>query len=53
MVFDVIQRIWRKQASMALVARGPGVVRPEKVAGIISKEHVADSVASSVAVYPV
>ncbi|MGA7326126.1 MAG: chloride channel protein [Rhodomicrobium sp.] len=52
-VFDVIQRIWRKQASMALVARGPGVVRPEKVAGIISKEHVADSVASSVAVYPV
>ncbi len=52
-VFDVIQRIWRKQASMALVSRGTGVVRPEKVVGIISKEHVADSVASSVAVYPV
>ena len=51
-VFDVIQRIWRKNAVMALVVRGRGVPRPEDVAGVITKEHVADSVASSVQVYP-
>jgi len=51
-VFDVIQRIWRKHAVMALVVRGRRVPRPEDVAGVITKEHVADSVASSVKVYP-
>ena len=51
-VFDVIRRIWRRQATMALVVRGRGVPRPEDIAGVITKEHVADSVASSVAVYP-
>ncbi len=51
-VFDVIQRIWRKQAVMALVIRGSGAPRPEDIAGAITKEHVADSVASSVKVYP-
>jgi CIC family chloride channel protein len=51
-VFDVIRRIWRKQAVMALVVRGRGVPRPHDVAGVITKEHVADSVASSVKVYP-
>ncbi|MGO8918355.1 MAG: chloride channel protein, partial [Stellaceae bacterium] len=51
-LFDVIQRLWRKQAVMALVMRGRGVPRPENVAGVITKEHVADSVASSVKVYP-
>jgi chloride channel protein, CIC family len=51
-VFDVIQRIWRKQAVMAVVIRGRGVPRPADVAGVITKEHVADSVASSVKVYP-
>jgi CIC family chloride channel protein len=51
-VFDVIRRIWRKQAVMALVVRGRGVPRPADVAGVITKEHVADSVASSVKVYP-
>jgi len=50
--FDVIQRLWRKQAVMALVLRGRGVPRPGNVAGVITKEHVADSVASSVKVYP-
>jgi len=52
LVFDVIQRIWRKHAAMALVVRGRGVPRPENVVGVITKEHVADSVASSVKVYP-
>jgi CIC family chloride channel protein len=51
-VFDVIQRIWRKHASMALVVRGSGIPRPENVVGAITKEHVADSVANSVKVYP-
>jgi len=50
--FDVIQRIWRKRAFMALVISGTGRPRPENVRGVISKEHVADSVASSVKIYP-
>jgi chloride channel protein, CIC family len=51
-VFDVIQRMWRKRAIMALVVPSRGVPRPAKVAGVITKEHVADSVANSVKVYP-
>lgn len=51
-VYDVIRRIWRKQATMALVVRGRGVPRPGDIAGVITKEHVADSVARSVEVYP-
>jgi CIC family chloride channel protein len=51
-VFDVIERIWRKDAVMAIVVRGRGVPRPDTVAGVITKEHVADSVANSVKVYP-
>ncbi len=50
-IFDVIQRMWQKQAIMALVAHGRGVPRPGNVLGAITKEHVADCVASSVAVY--
>ena len=52
-VFDVIRRIWRRQAVMALVVRGRGVPRPADVAGVITKEHVANSVANSIKVYPV
>ncbi len=51
-LFDVIRRIWRMQAVMAIVVRSHGVPRPEDVAGVITKEHVADSVANSVTVYP-
>ena len=51
-VFDVIRRIWRRQALMAVVVRGRGVPRPGDVVGMITKEHVADSVASSIKVYP-
>jgi CIC family chloride channel protein len=51
-VFEVIQRIWRRRAVMAVVVRGSGVPRPAKIAGVITKEHVADSVASSVRIYP-
>jgi len=38
---------------MALVTRGRGAPRPGSVVGVITKEHVADSVAASVMVYPV
>jgi CIC family chloride channel protein len=51
-VFDVIQRMWRKKAVMALVVRGRGVPRPQDVVGVITKDQVADSVASSINVYP-
>ncbi|HLJ62642.1 MAG TPA: chloride channel protein, partial [Stellaceae bacterium] len=50
--FDVIQRLWRRQAVMAVVARGRGIPRARDIAGVITKEHVADSVAASVKVYP-
>ena len=51
-VFDVIQRLWRRNAVMALVVRGRGVPRAADVVGVITKEHIADSVAESVKVYP-
>ncbi len=51
--FDVIRRMWRKNALMAVVVRSSrGVPRGSDVAGVITKEHVADSVADSVMVYP-
>jgi CIC family chloride channel protein len=37
---------------MALVTRGRGVPRAGDVLGVITKEHVADSVAASIEVYP-
>jgi CIC family chloride channel protein len=51
--FDVIRRIWRRSAIMAVVVRGRrGVPRGTDVAGVITKEHVADSVADSIKTYP-
>jgi chloride channel protein, CIC family len=50
--FDVIRRMWRRNAIMAVVVRGRGVPRGTDVAGVITKEHVADSVADSVKAYP-
>ena len=50
--FDVIRRMWRRGAIMAVVVRGPGIPRGSDVAGVITKEHVADSVAESVNAYP-
>ena len=51
-VSDVIRRMWRKDAIMALVVRSPGVPHGKDVLGVITKEHVADSVANSVRMYP-
>ncbi|MGO9634507.1 MAG: chloride channel protein [Steroidobacteraceae bacterium] len=50
--FDVIRRIWRRNAIMAVVVRGHGIPRGSDIAGVITKEHVADSVADSVKAYP-
>ena len=50
--FDVIRRMWRRDAIMAVVAGGAGVPHGGDVVGVITKEHVADSVADSVKIYP-
>ncbi|HZP98175.1 MAG TPA: chloride channel protein [Reyranella sp.] len=51
--FDVIRRLWRRGATMALVVPDSRAVpRAADVRGVISKEHVADSVANSINVYP-
>ena len=53
-VSDVIERMWRKHAIMAVVVHDLGHAPPraKDVAGVITKEHVADSVAESVTIYP-
>ncbi|HEY1559568.1 MAG TPA: chloride channel protein [Caulobacteraceae bacterium] len=51
-VFDVIERMWRKGAVMTIVTKGRGVPHGDDVVGVITKEHVADSVADSVQIYP-
>lgn len=51
-VFDVIERMWRRNAFMAIVVRPSRSPRAADVAGVITKEHVADSVAASVKIYP-
>jgi CIC family chloride channel protein len=50
--YDVIDKMWRNHAFMAVVVRGPGMRGAEGVLGVITKEHVADSVASSLKIYP-
>jgi CIC family chloride channel protein len=51
---DVIERMWRKNAFMAVVLHGRErrVPRGNDVVGVITKEHVADSVARSLKIYP-
>lgn len=51
-VFDVISRLWRRRAVMAIVVPDRGRPRADTVLGVISKEHIADAVASSVQIYP-
>ena len=51
-LFDVIQRMWRRRASMAVVVSGAArTPRAGHVVGIISKEQVADCVADSIKGY--
>ncbi len=50
--FEVIRRIWANAAFMAVVVRN-GVTAPSgaDICGVITKEHVADSVANTVSSY--
>jgi chloride channel protein, CIC family len=50
-MFNVIGRMWRKNAVMTVVVKGEGIPRPGDVIGLITKEHVADSVAESIKPY--
>src|SRR5579863_2175371 len=47
-MFDVVQRMARHNASMAVVVGGKGRGRPSEIIGVISKEDIADSVADSI-----
>jgi CIC family chloride channel protein len=50
--FNIIARMWRRKAAMAVVVKGDKrTPRADDVVGIISKEHVADSVADSIKSY--
>ncbi|MGC2121325.1 MAG: chloride channel protein [Xanthobacteraceae bacterium] len=49
--FDVIKRMWRRGGAMAVVVGGKGIPTDADVKGIITKEHVADSVADSIKGY--
>ena len=50
-MFDVLQRFWRRKGAMIVVVRGTGVPRASDVVGILTKEHIADSVAESARPY--
>jgi len=51
-VFDVVQRMWRRNSALSIVTKGSGYLpRAKNVVGMISKEHIADSVADSIRPY--
>jgi CIC family chloride channel protein len=51
-VFDVVERMWNRGASMAIVTKTASrTPRGKDVVGMISKEHIADSVAASIRPY--
>jgi CIC family chloride channel protein len=47
-MFDVVQRITRRNAVMAVVVKNGSRGRPADVVGIISKDQIADSVGASI-----
>jgi CIC family chloride channel protein len=50
---DIIERMWRRDAIMAVVVKSSrGVPRASDVAGVITREHVANSVAEGLKIYP-
>lgn len=50
-MFNVIGRMWRRNAIMAVVVEADGIPRPSNIVGLVTKEHVADSVAESIKPY--
>lgn len=51
-VFDVIRTMWAQHAVMAIVVGEPAAADAGRVLGVITKEHLADSVARSIRLYP-
>jgi len=49
--FEVIKRMWRRGGAMAVVVAGKGIPTEADVKGVITKEHVADSVADNIKSY--
>jgi chloride channel protein, CIC family len=47
-IFDVVQRLTRRDAIMAIVVKDRSRGRPSDVVGIISKDQIADSVGASI-----
>lgn len=51
-LFDVIDRMWRRNAIMAVIVSGRRrIPRADHVVGVITKEHIADSVADGIKGY--
>jgi CIC family chloride channel protein len=50
-VFDVVTRMTRRHAGMAVVTKAKRRPRAADVLGVITKEHIADSVADSIKPY--
>ncbi len=48
--FDVITTMWDRNATMAIVVRQDGGT--QRVLGVVTKEHLADTVARSIKIYP-
>ncbi len=47
-MFDLVQRMTRHDAGMAVVTTAEGRRRPSQIVGVITKEHIADFVAESI-----
>ncbi|MGH6889201.1 MAG: chloride channel protein [Rhizomicrobium sp.] len=51
-MFRIIGRMWRRKATMSIIVEAGGLMpRGSSVRGVITKEHVADSVAASIKPY--
>jgi len=50
-MFNVIGRMSRENATMVIVSRAAGLSHASDVSGLITKEHIADSVAESIGPY--
>jgi chloride channel protein, CIC family len=50
-MFDVIGRMSRENATMVIVSRAAGLPHAPDVTGLITKEHIAESVAESIRPY--
>ena len=50
-MFNVIGEMSRRNAAMVIVSRSVGLPRACDVVGLITKEHIADSVSESISPY--